>query len=172
MTNSNNKTAANDYVEIGKIGTPYGVKGWIKVSPFSDDRSQILTYDPWYIEDETGWRPIEVTDGKPHGKVVIVKFVGFDTPEQSRLLTGLIIGIKRSQLAKLKKDEYYWRDLEGLTVINQVGEILGTVLYLMETGANDVMVIKNDKLHAVPYIKEVVQSVDLEKKEIRVNWDL
>lgn len=161
-----------EFVVIGKIGTPYGVKGWVKILSFTEVVDQILEYDPWYLEDENGWRPIDVMDGGTHGKGIIAKLKGFDTPEQSRLLTGLKISIKRSQLAPLKNDEYYWRDLEGLTVINHEGKILGTIQYLMETGANDVLVVKNEKEHAIPYIKEVVLSIDLEKREMRVKWEL
>lgn len=160
-----------DYVVVGKIGTPYGVKGWVKVFCYTDPIGQILEYDPWYLEDENGWRPIQVIDGQPHGKGIIVKLEGFDTPEQSRLLTGTVIGIQRKQLAPLEKNEYYWSDLEGLTVINSDGKVLGKVIYLMETGANDVLVVKNGKELAIPYIKDVVLSVDLVKKEMRVQWD-
>ena len=164
--------ANTDYVVVGKIGTPYGVKGWVKILSFTEEIDQILDYDPWYLEDESGWRPIDVTDGARHGKGIIAKLEGFDTPEQSRLLTGLKVSVKRAQLAPLKTNEYYWRDLEGLTVINQDGKVLGKVIYLMETGANDVLVVKNEKEHAIPYIKEVVLSIDLNKREMHVKWEL
>lgn len=166
------KSSDADFVVVGKIGTPFGIKGWVKIHSFTEVLEQILDYDPWYLEDEAGWRPIKLIDGQKHGKGVIAKLADFDTPEQSRLLTGSKIGIKRSQLAPLSKDEYYWRDLEGLTVINYDGKVLGKIIYLLETGSNDVMVVKDEKEYAIPYLRgEVVISIDLEKREMHVKWD-
>lgn len=160
-----------NFVVIGKIGTPYGVKGWVKILSFTDSIDQILEYDPWYLEDESGWRQIDVIDRRAYGIGIIAQLAGFENPEQSRLLTGLKIAIESSQLAALQKDEYYWRDLEGLTVINHDGRILGKVISLMETGANDVLIVRNEKEIAIPYIKGVVLSVDIAKQEMRVKWD-
>jgi len=164
-----------DYVIIGKIGTTYGVQGWVKVFSFTEWTNDILGYGPWYIENAEGWEQIDISDGHPHGKGVVVKFTGYDNPEQARLLTGKKIGIRRSQLPALHEDEYYWSDLEGLTVINQHGTTLGKVIYLIETGSNDVLVVKNDeddKELAIPYLPdEVVIRIDLKNQVMHVNWD-
>jgi 16S rRNA processing protein RimM len=165
--------SADDFITVGKIGAPYGIKGWVKIHSFTEWVGNIFEYSPWYLEESTGWKTIKVADGREHGKGLIAKFGGFDTPEQARALTGKTIGIKRSQLPPLKKDEYYWSDLEGLTVINQNGQVLGTIVYLLETGSNDVLVVKNEKEHAIPYLPgSVVLSVDLAKREMHVNWEL
>jgi 16S rRNA processing protein RimM len=163
----------DEFIAIGKIGAPYGIKGWIKIFSFTEWTTNVFEYDPWYLENENGWQIIDVTDGREHGKGLIVKFAGFDTPEASRVLTGKKIAIKRSQLAPLKKDEYYWGDLEGLTVINKDGKVLGKIIYLLDTGSNDVIVIKNDKEHAIPYLPgSVVLSVDLVNRIMHVDWEL
>ncbi len=161
-----------NYIAVGKIGTAYGVKGWIKIVSFTESITSILDYHPWYIEDNNTWKPIKVTDAKAYGKGIIAKFASFDAPETVRVLTGKKIAIQRSQLATLKKNEYYWADLEGLTVINQDDKVLGKIIFLLETGSNDVLVVKGDKEHAVPYLlDEVITSIDLTKKIMRVNWD-
>lgn len=166
-------TKETDYVVVGKIGAPYGIKGWLKITSFTASTSDILNYKPWYLADKQTWQAIEITDGHTHGKGVVVKIAGFDAPETARFLTGKTIGIKRNQLPKLKKNEFYWSDLEGLTVIDQNGQDLGKVIYLMETGANDVLVVKGEKEHAIPYLPgDVIMNVDLEKKEIHVNWEV
>lgn len=165
-------TESTDFIPIGKVGAPYGVKGWIKVHSFTAIKLNIFEYLPWYVEEKNGWHITEVTDGREHGKTLVVKFEGYDSPETVRVLTGKTLGIQRSQLPELKKDEYYWSDLQGLTVINQDGTVLGTITHMLETGANDVMVVKKDKEYAIPYLPDVVLSVDLEKREMRVNWDL
>jgi 16S rRNA processing protein RimM len=149
-----------DYVVIGKVGKTYGVFGWLKIISFSDAPTDIMKYDPWYLEDNKTWKLVTLDD-KPraHGKGVIAKFAGYDTPEHARVLTGKEIAIRREQRAKLKKNEYYWSDLEGLTVINQ-------------HDTNDVFVVKGDKEHAIPYLLgDVVISIDLDTRIMRVNWE-
>lgn len=163
------------YIIVGKIGATYGIMGWLKIQTFTEFGENILEYAPWYLSgsDNQDFEEITIEDGKPHGNAFIAKFPNINTPEEARLFTGKTINIKRSQLPELSKDEYYWSDLVGLTVKNQHGEVLGTVSYLIETGANDVLVIKGDKEHAIPYLPgSVVLSVDLTKKEIIVDWEL
>lgn len=161
------------YVVVGRVGSTYGVQGWLKIQSFTEWADNILDYTPWYIEENNEWKAFTVAEGRVHGKGMIVKFAGWDTPEKSRLLSGKKIAITRSQLPALPKDEYYWSDLEGLTVINQDGEILGKVSYLISTGSNDVLVIKGEKEFAIPYLPEdVIKSIDLEKKEIHVDWEI
>lgn len=164
----------DDRIIIGKIGAPFGIKGWVKIHSFTDEKTTIFEYSPWYIENTNGWQAIKVTDGQEHGKGLIVKLDGYNTPEQVKVLTGKAIEIKRSQLPPLKKDEYYWSDLKDLTVINQDNQVLGTISYLMETGSNDVMVVKkDDKEHAIPYLRgSVVVSIDLANRVMHVNWEL
>lgn len=163
-----------NYITLGKIGSTHGVRGWIKVQSYAELTDNIFDHKIWYLSSPQGqYRPITVEDWKPYGKGSLVKFVGIETPEEARLLTGKTINVPRSDLPELEKDEYYWTDLIGLTVINKQGEILGKVTHLMETGSNDVLIIKNTKEHAIPFLMDsVILSVDLEKKEIQVDWEL
>jgi 16S rRNA processing protein RimM len=173
------KKAEATYITLGKFGSTYGVHGWLKIHTYTEFDASILDYKPWYISktvtvvnSSTEWEKIEVEAAQTHGKGIIVKLPNINSPEDARLLTGKLIAIHRDQLPKLKKDEYYWSDLEGLTVINKNGEVLGKVIYLMETGSNDVLVVKNDKEHAIPYLPgDVIICVDLAKQEIHVDWD-
>lgn len=170
-----NKAKDEGYVIIGKIGSTFGIKGWLKIHSFAEFGPQILEYKPWYISSSGNddWEIVDIEAGEIHGKGVIAKIAGVETPEQARLFTGKLIGMERSQLPKLKKNEYYWSELEGLTVIDQHGAILGKVIYIMETGSNDVLVVKGDKEHAIPYLPgKVVLDVDLEKQEILVDWEI
>ncbi len=169
------KNANTPYIIVGKIGAPYGVRGWFKVHSYTEFGASILEYRPWYLSQANDqWSSAQIENGKIHGNGIIAKLVGINSPEEARLLTGKTIAIARSQLPVLKKDEFYWSDLEGLTVVNKEGQTLGTVSYLIETGANDVLIIKNgDKEHAIPYLPgKVVVNVDLEKQQITVDWEL
>jgi 16S rRNA processing protein RimM len=166
-------TDTTEYVIIGKVGAPYGIKGWVKITSFTMPIANVLSYDPWYIQEGQAWQPTKITGGREHGKGIVAKLAGLENPEQARLWTGKEIAIKRSQLPVLEKHEYYWSDLAGLTVINQTGDVLGKVIYLMETGSNDVLVIKGDKEYGIPYLfGEVIIDVDLTKKVMHVKWDL
>jgi 16S rRNA processing protein RimM len=162
-------------IVIGKIGSTFGVHGWLKVQPFTEYAASILEYSPWHLSsDEKTWEPITPEDGRIQGgDTVLVKLKGVDTPEAARLFTGRRIGIMREQLPALPTNQFYWSDLQDLTVINKDGTVLGKVSYMIETGSNDVLVVKGEKEIAIPFIfGKVVLSVDLAKKEIQVDWDV
>ncbi|HSW71291.1 MAG TPA: ribosome maturation factor RimM [Gammaproteobacteria bacterium] len=162
------------YITVGKIGATYGIQGWLKIHSYTEFGAGILEYSPWYLSsDEQTWQKTEIEAGKIHGNGVIAKFNGFDNPEEARLLTGKLIAVTREQLPILEKNQYYWSELIGLTVLDQNGENLGKVIYLMETGSNDVLVVKGTKEHAIPFLQgSVILSVDLAKQEIHVNWEI
>lgn len=169
-------TKANPaYITIGKIGAAYGVHGWLKIHSYTEYGAGILEYSPWLLSggDNSRYEPVKVEDGKIHNNGIIVKFADINSPEEARLLTGKTIAITRDQLPELKQNEFYWSDLVGMTVINKNGENYGKVEYFIETGSNDVMVVKNTKEYAIPCLfNSVILKVDLEKKEILVDWEL
>lgn len=165
---SNNDT----YVIIGKVGAPFGIKGWVKVTSYTASADNVLSYNPWFLAENNAWKQVKVESGQPHGKSIIVKLAGCNNPEEARLLTGKEIAVLKSQLPTLKKNEYYWSDLEGLTVIDQTDTVLGKVIYLMATGSNDVLVVKGEHGEiAIPYLTNVIKRVDLDAQVIYVEWD-
>lgn len=162
-----------DFVIVGKVGATYGIKGWLKIFSYTEEVAAILEYAPWYIKSDNTWKNIQLEKGQLHGKGIIAKFKEYDVPETARLLTGKEIAVLRTQLPALTEDEYYWSDLEGLTVVNQNGTVLGKVIYLLATGANDVLVVKGVKEHAIPYLwGQVIKKVDLAQQVIHVDWDV
>jgi 16S rRNA processing protein RimM len=167
------KKAESKYVKVGKIGSTYGVHGWLKIQSYTEFGGTLIEYKPWYIHTKDERHIIEVEDSRLHGKGILAKFTGVNTPESACHLTGKIIEVDRYHLPLLPKNEFYWSDLEGLTVINKDGEILGKVIYLIATGSNDVLVVKGKKEVAIPYLLgTVVTNIDLEKQEIQVDWEL
>ena len=161
-----------ELLELGKISGVFGVKGWVKVHSFTDPRDRIVEYGSWQIKQKGEWREIQLEAGKSQGKTVIAKLDGIDDRDEAMLLMGAKIAIHQGQLEKLEADEYYWRDLEGLRVINTEGVDLGSVSYMMETGANDVMVVKGDQERLIPFTQgHAVQKVDLSAGVITVEWD-
>lgn len=169
------KNPEQEYIIVGKTGAAYGIKGWLKIHSYTERMVDLLQYNPWYLADETRWQSLEIEAGRPHGKGLIAKFKGIETPEQARTLAAKKIAVKREQLAPLPQNEYYWADLLGLIVIDQKGQQLGQVKYLLATGSNDVLVIIDPagKEHAIPYLLgSVIKNIDLDEQIISVDWDL
>ena len=130
----------------------------------------ILQYQPWLLGEDR--KPVKIIDGRKQGKGVAALLPGFEDREQAVSLVGLQIFVGRDQLPETDKDEYYWSDLEGLEVKTTNGELLGRVERLIETGANDVLVIRGNREHLVPFIQgQYVTRVDLEDGTIEVDWD-
>lgn len=171
-TDSEKELIEQKYLVVGKISTPHGIKGWVKVFSFTDPIENILQYQPWFIRHKQGWLKVRIGDGRIHGKTVIAHIIDVDDRDSAEELKGLEIAVLREQLPETDTNEFYWIDLIGLEVINEQGFVLGTVDHLMETGANDVLVIKGDKEHLVPYVPgEFIKKVDLQNKQMVVDWD-
>jgi len=158
-------------IKAGVLGGPHGVRGWVKVLSHTDPRENIFTYSPWWLQVGKSWKKIELVEAREQGKGFIVKLAGIDDCEAAREYTNCDIAIEADQLPTLNEGEFYWRDLIGLDVVNQDDVRFGQVSHLLETGANDVIVVKGDRERLVPYIDDVVMSVDLEAQLISVNWD-
>lgn len=159
-------------LELGKISGVFGVKGWVKVYSYTDPREGIYEYSPWLINQKGQWREVKVEAGQRNGKMIIVKLAGVDDRDQAQLLMGARIAIEPQQLEALDDGQYYWRQLEGLKVVTTAGVELGRVDHLMETGANDVMVVKGDRERLIPFTQgHAVQKVDLAAGVVTVDWD-
>ena len=160
------------YIVVGKIGAPHGVQGWVKIRSHTIPSSNIMDYKTWYTNTKTGWEIINIENCQRHGKTVIAHIKGVNDPESARQYVGKNIAVLRSQLPKPKKDEYYWTDLEGMEVINNQGEKLGVMDHMIETGANDIMVVIGDRKRLIPFLhKRIVLNIDFDKNIIFVDWD-
>ena len=159
-------------VILGRISGLFGVRGWVKVYSYTEPREAVLNYDRWLLSSQDGWQEATVAEGQRHGKTVIVRIDGYDDRDQAAGLVGTEIGIPRDELPETDVDQYYWSDLEGLSVVHRDGTELGKVSHLLETGANDVMVVKGETERLIPFVLDkVVLGVDLAKREIRVDWE-
>ena len=156
---------------MARISGPYGVKGWIKIQPFTVDINQLLNKKEWLIGDEKSSISYPIETSKIHGNSIVAKLVNIDDRDAAFGLRNKTILIPKQELPALEKGEYYWNDLMGHAVINQKQEHLGVVQTFLETGANDVLVVKGDKEYLIPFIPHVILNVDMEKKEIEVDWD-
>lgn len=167
------------HVVMGRIGAPYGIKGWVKLISFTDPVDNLLEYTRFWIApdgSETALREIEIDEARPQGEGLVAHIKGCDVREETRLYTGLDLLVPKTALPELDAG-YYWHELEGLRVVNLAGEDLGVVDHLLATGANDVLVVRGDAVSVdqqerlLPYVEgQVVKEVDLDARSIRVDW--
>lgn len=166
-------------IVLGKVGSAYGVRGWLKVFSFTQNTKSIFDYQPWLIRHVGQWKLIELEDWKPHIQSWIIKIQGVDRRDTANLLTHSKIIIDANQLPLLEGDDYYWKDLIGCRLVTTEGYQLGKVINMLETGFNDVMVVKAPlkdmfgmKERLVPFLYgEVVKEVNIFTRVIKVNWE-
>jgi len=160
-----------DKIILGKLGAAYGVRGWLKVISYTQPIDNILNYPNWYLRHNDQWQTVNIENSKPHGNGIIVKIKGITDREHAQSYTNDEIAVDADTLPTLIADEHYWKDLIGMAVVNTEGVALGTVNDLLETGSNDVLIVKGDREHLIPYTKHVIQSIDTKNKTITVDWD-
>lgn len=180
MSESAQPQQADDHVVLGKLTSPYGVKGWLRVYSYTGPMEGILDYAEWVLRRGETLERRRLVQGRRHGKGLVARVEGCDTREAAEALTGAEILLPKVELPELSGDDFYWHELEGLRVVARDGTVLGRVDYLFETGANDVMVVKGsleaDAVDArerlLPFLpEEVILEVDLEGGVMTVDWD-
>jgi len=166
-------------VTLGKVGAVYGIKGWLKIHSFTDDQEAILDYFPWSLKLGNKIQSVDITDWRKHNNGLVVKVAGIDDRDIAQKLVGSEIFVSEEALSDLPEGEFYWRDLIGMAVVTDKGYDLGQVSDIMETGANDVLVVKANlkdgfgkKERLIPYLMDqVILSISAEDKQICVDWD-
>ena len=162
---------------LGKITSVYGVKGWVKIYSFTDPIDSVLEYRSWTLKKDGVSKVVKLSTGKKHGKGLVAWIEGCNDRELAQQFCGSFITVATDELPDLEDGEYYWHQLEGLSVRTIEGLSLGTVSHLIETWSNDVLVVKGDRGDAkkerlIPYLPgQVVSDIDLEERTITVDWD-
>jgi 16S rRNA processing protein RimM len=164
--------AGSPMVIMGKVVSAHGILGWVKVQTFTEYLDSLDDYDTWWLgSEQKGWRELELLDCVPHGKVLIARLAGCADRNAAEKLKGMQIAVPRGALPDTDEDEYYWSDLIGMQVEDLAGDKLGVVGGLLETGANDVLVVKSGESEMlIPFIAHIVQQVDVSNRVIRVDW--
>lgn len=166
-------------IVLGKMGSAYGIRGWLRVFSSTENAESIFDYQPWFIQQAGQWQHIELEDWKRHSQDLIIKVKGIDDRDAAAQLTNCEITVDSTQLPALEEGDYYWKDLMGCKVVNLDGYEMGKVIDLMETGSNDVLVVKANLKDAfgvqerlIPFLDEqVIKKVDLATGTIEVDWD-
>ncbi len=160
--------ASKDSLELGRIGAPYGIKGWVHVQSFTNPPEKLLKYRSWLLKDST----LKVVEGRVQGKGLVARLEGIEDRDKAALLQGSMISVARSLLPKLRQREFYQADLIGLSVTNLEGVALGQVSHFVETPGGDVMIVRAEagQEHWVPATKEHLSKVDLAAGQVVVDW--
>ena len=155
---------------MGRIAAPFGVKGWVKVQPYSEDPGTLMDFESWRVgrgEQQTHYGVEAVQD---HGKALVAKLAGIDDRDKAYALRGQEVSVAKRDLPPPEANEFYWSDLIGLKVVNREGVELGAVDSLMESGANDLLVVKGTREHLIPFVAAFIGTVDLAAGTIEVDW--
>ncbi len=171
----------SDLLNVGRITSVYGIKGWVKIHSQTEPPENIFTYQPWYLKTKHGVKPVELADWRPHGKGFVAQIVGIDDRNQAEALCPVDIAVEKHMLADLEDGEFYWHQLEGLRVVSEFANQsydFGVVKRILPTGANDVLVVVGDdksmdqKERLIPYVPEqFIKNISIENSLIKVDWD-
>ena len=169
-----------DFVIVGRVGRVHGIHGFIKIHSFTEPKENILNYKDWYFFIDYTWQKLDIARLEVHDRQILAQIRGFEGREEAQKLTNIDIGIKKALLPELDSGEFYWHQLLGLKVLNAQGEVLGTITDILPTGANDVLVV-NDERQAkpqnknqvlIPYLPgKTITDINLQEKKIVVDWD-
>jgi 16S rRNA processing protein RimM len=158
---------------MGRVAAPFGVKGWVKITPFTASPAALAQYRRLWIGQAGEWREVAVAESAVHGATVVARLAGCADRDVAARLRGAELAVPREELPAAAPGEFYWADLVGLDVVNAAGEPLGKVAGLFSTGANDVLRVgegKGERL--LPFVAAVVKKVDLAARRIEVDWGL
>ncbi len=167
--------APADPVVVGKVTTVHGVRGWVKVHSYTAPEANIFDYQPWWMKMPRGWLRLEVDDFRPVNKGFIAHFRGLDDRDEARAYCQREILVAADAMPEPDEGEVYWHQLLESRVVSRYQQQeteLGTLKGFLETGANDVMVVKDGRRERlIPWIADVILEVDLDRGTVLVDWD-
>ncbi|MGN1269913.1 MAG: ribosome maturation factor RimM [Clostridia bacterium] len=160
-----------EYFEIGQIVNHFGIKGMVKVNPFTDDISKFEELKTILLEQNKKLTEVQIEEVKYSKNQVLLKLKGINTVEDAEKYRGCYLKIARKDAKKLPKDTYFIADLIGTTVYTEEGVLLGKVQDIYNSGASDIYVVKDDngKQILLPAINEVIKDIDIEQEKITVH---
>lgn len=156
---------------MGRVVAPFGVKGWVKVEPWSAERSNLCSFPVWWVGNSGRMREVAVTQCREHGALLIAHFEGCEQRDQASTYSGSEVAVRREDLPQTAKNEFYQADLIGLGVVNVQGEQLGRVVGFFDNGAHGLMRVEHQAgERLVPLAGPVVRRVDLASGVVEVDW--
>jgi len=155
---------------MGRIVGPFGVQGWLKFKPFTEDAAGLDEYAQWIVRTPEGWMGVVLEEFELHSKGPVAKLAGCDDREAAERLRGCDIAVTREALGEAEAGTLYRVDLVGLQVKDESGVVLGRVEGFFDTGDTGVMVVKGERERMIPFVPEYVKAVDRASRSITVDW--
>lgn len=172
-----------DAVEVGRIADAWGVKGWFKVVPFSNDPEALLSAKTWFLQPSekgvksffSGTVQLGIRQARAHSDALVAWAHGVEDRDAAEALRGSRVFVPRESFPATEEGEYYWVDLIGLPVVNREGVALGTVRELLPTGPQTTLVLTYEhegkaRERLIPFVSAFVDQVDLAGRRITVDW--
>ncbi len=164
--------SADTNVVLGRVSGVHGVCGWVKVFSYTRPMGNIFDYPNWLLRKHGSSVRCKLTEGRQQGRGLVAKLSGVEDRDAALALIDSEICVERADLPGCAEGEYYWADLLGMNVVTTAGISLGRIDSMIETGANDVLVVVGDRQHLIPFVRpDVVRGIDLEQRRMEVDWD-
>lgn len=163
----------NDWVDLGLVGRPHGLRGWVHLYPHAQDLEVLLKHLEWRLTFATGKVAVYALDrGQVQGTGLLVHFVGCDDRDAAQLLTGAMAAVPRAALPAPEEGSFYWVDLIGLQAVTLDGAVLGTIIEMYDNGAHDIAILKSDtQTRQVPFIwEDTVHAIDWDARIATFDW--
>jgi len=164
-------------VVLGEIVGSHGVRGWLRVRPYTEAVATLLNFSTWLVRSagDTAWREVRRRDGRMHSGALLVALDGIETREAALAMKGAQVGVSRAALPAPGRDEFYWDDLTGLAVVNREGVLLGAVSGITEHGAHPLLRVKrppgaSGSERLIPFVPAIIDGVDVGSGTIEVDW--
>jgi 16S rRNA processing protein RimM len=164
-----------DAIEVGRIMEAYGVKGGIKLQPFSASADGLLRVKTWFLKSSTGAiQAVTVENAKWHSDAITAQLAGYTDRDQAQALRATTVWVSRAALPKTQLDEYYWNDLIGCQALAIDGRLLGSIVSLLDTGVHSVLQVDCGATFEpalIPFVNQFVGAVDLVAKTVHTQWE-
>jgi 16S rRNA processing protein RimM len=158
-------------IQLGFVGAPYGVRGWIKLHSHTDPPERLLEHRSLQIGREGAWRTFRIESTGRSGGALTVKLMGIEDRDQAAVLRGAEVCVPRAELPQRNDKDFYRADLIGCEVVNLAGTPLGLVRHFVETPAQALMVVRGEKEYWVPAVPQHLRRVDLTARRVVVDWE-
>lgn len=162
-----------DLIVLGRVAGAFGIKGWLRITPFTRSAEDLLNYSSFWFETSNGhWQSYNVRNARVQNRSLLIEIEHLTDRTAAEGFARYQIAVSEDWLPPLEPDEYYWRDLFGMNVYTTTGVSLGQVAQIVETGANDVLVVRGERDRWIPFLLDhFISAIDMTNKRITVDWD-
>ena len=163
--------ATSALIQLGFVGAPFGVRGWIKLRSHTDPPERLLEHRSLVLGQGSAWHSYRIEASGRSGGALTVKLAGIEDRDQAQALRGAQVCVPRSELPQRETRDFYRADLIGCEVVNLEGVMLGKVQHFIETPAQVLMVVRGEQEHWIPAVPQHLRRVELQARRVVVDWD-